>query len=136
MKLETPSAQDALPGYLNEADMRQHDRIALQKSESLKAINSTNITHKAFEKAGNYTINRPEKLRYPGHIISLGSVTMLHVRSRFIVFHQLFHLIVQATLKQIRTVLKWKALTAIGCLVSGKVMTSRHRKLMEPFRNT
>ena len=31
-----------------------------------------------------YTINRPKKFRSPGHIISLGSVTMLHVSSYMI----------------------------------------------------
>ena len=48
--------------------MRQDDAIVLQKSEGLKVINLPN------------TINRPQKFRYPGHLISLGSVTMLHIQ--------------------------------------------------------
>ena len=43
VKPKAPWAPSALPGDLNEGDMRQHDPIIWQKSEGLKVINLSNI---------------------------------------------------------------------------------------------
>ena len=119
----------ALPGYLNEADMRQSDRTAFQRSDCLKAINFTNIMHKGFDKASNYAINRPEKPRYQG--ISYP----LEVRPCFM-FHHISCAVspprasyVEANLDVAET----ENSDFHGFshhLSAGKAMTSRHCKLM------
>ena len=71
VKLGTPRAPSALPGVSESGHEAAWPHRFAKKSEGLKVIDLANIMHKAFDKASNYTINRPEKLRYPGHIISI-----------------------------------------------------------------
>ena len=88
--------------------------------------------HKAFAKASNYTINRPEKLRYPGHIISLGIVTMLHVSSAVSPPCASYVEANSDIAETENSDRHWFS----DHLGAGKVMTSTHCKLMEAIHNT
>ena len=62
MKPEVPSA---LPGDLNEGDMRQDDAIVLQKSEGLKVINLPNIMLQVFTQSIVLRNSDPQGISYP-----------------------------------------------------------------------
>jgi len=95
--------------------MKQHDAIVLQKSEGLKVINLPNIMLRVYQSFGEIQI--PKAYDIPWKCDHASCI---------ILFHQLFHLLVQAMSKQIQTLLKWKTRTAIGFPTTsgdGKVMT-------------
>ena len=132
VKLGTPRALSALPGVSESGHEAAWPHRFAKKSGGLKVIDLANIMHKAFAKASNYTINRPEKLRYPGHIISLGIVTMLHVSSAVSPPCASYVEANSDIAETENSDRHWFS----DHLGAGKVMTSTHCKLMEAIHNT
>ena len=94
-----PWAPSALPGDLNEGDA-----IVLQKKWRFEGHQFAK--HHA---PSLYTINRPQKFRGISYPLEVWPCFMYQH-----IFHQLFHLLVQAISKQIQALLKWKTQTATG----------------------